>query len=104
MADDDFNNESNTVIGDDDCDVITEGYDEHATDSYSNVVCDYGYDVVNGIDGKYEIDSFFYSIGTYEDDVASEADDDTGESRCDILESHGDLPRGAAPVGVHRIE
>ena len=45
-------------------------------------------------------------IGTYENDDVSEVDGDTGESRCDLPGSHGDLPRGFGPgeSSPNRIE
>ena len=106
VADDYLNNDSNIFIGNDNCDAIIKGYDEPAIDAYSDVIGDYDYDAVNGIDGTYETDSLSYLICTYENDVVIEVDDDTGESRCDIPESHGDLPRGLSPGGrsPNRIE
>ena len=42
------------VIGDGDCHAIPKDYDEHAIDSYSNVIGDYDYSAVNGTDGEYD--------------------------------------------------
>ena len=73
--------------------------DDYLNYDFSIVIGDYDYDAVNGIDGMYDTDSFSYVIGTYENDTVSEADGDTGESRSDLPEPHGDLPRGFDPGG-----
>ena len=65
-----------------------------------DVISDYDYDALNGLGGKFETDSFFYLIGAYEKDAISEAEGDTGESRCDIRESHGDLTRSPGPAAT----
>ena len=71
VTDDYLNHDSNIVMGNDDCDAITKGYDEHAIDFYSNVIGDYNYDAVNGTDGKYETEAFSDLIGTYGNDAVS---------------------------------
>ena len=94
VTDDYFNNDSNTVIG-----VCVSGATAtsdaapdkacsamrltHVIDFYSDVISDYDYDAVNGTDGKFEVDSFSYLIGAYENDAVSEADDDSEQCRVD---------------------